>query len=115
MSAVWWPKLRERWIDAHARVAGGQRLEHQRGAVAGSVIDEDELEREPLERRAHARMELADRPLLVVDRGDDADQLGTAGAGEGERGVLHQLLILDPRTFSSRSGPRRGGSNSAAG
>ena len=61
--------------DTHARVTVGEALEQHRRAVAGAVVDQHELEPQPLERRADARVELLDRLLLVVDRRHDADQI----------------------------------------
>ena len=71
--------------DPHARIARGQPLEHQRRAVGGAVVDQHQLERQALERGADAGVELLDRPLLVVDRRDDADQLENARADAGRR------------------------------
>ena len=76
MSAAWWPKLRERWIDAHARVGGGEAVEQLGGAVGAAVVDEDQLVVEARERGRCARDEVLDELLLVVDRRADAEQRG---------------------------------------
>ena len=57
MSAVWWPKLRD---SVTTRTRGSPAASSSRifaRAVARPVVDEDELEREALERREHALAE----------------------------------------------------------
>ena len=54
--------------QAHAGIVRGELAELGLGAVGRAVIDEHELELEPVERAAHARVELLDRGLLVVHR-----------------------------------------------
>ena len=81
--------------DAHARVGGRDAVERLRRAVGRAVVDEHELEREPVERAADARVELVDRRLLVVDRCDDAQQLERAVLGRrGARGA--PFIVADP-------------------
>ena len=67
------PEVARQVDDADARVGPGEAIEQHRRTVARAVVDQHQLEWEPLERRAHARVELLDRRLLVVDGGDDAD------------------------------------------
>src|SRR5438270_8779816 len=78
--------------EAHARIGGGEAFERDRRAISRAIVDEDELEVDPVERYAHPRVELVDQRLLVEDRGDDAEQVelawpaGSAGVGhDGHR------------------------------
>ena len=74
--------------------ARGERAQPLAGPVARAVVDEDQLEVDPVERRDGPRVERADHVLLVVHRRDDADQswlahrvsVVAAGAAEGARG-----------------------------
>ena len=68
------PEVARQEDDPHAGIVVGEPLERRRRAVARAVVDEHELELQPLERRAHPRVELVDRRLLVVDGRDDAEQ-----------------------------------------
>ena len=79
MSAAWWPKLRDRWIDTYARIGGGDPVEQLGRAVGGAVVDEHQLEVEVGDGRDGARDELLDELLLVEDGGDDDEEGGGAG------------------------------------
>ena len=58
---------------ADARVGGVQPLDDRPGAVARAVVDEDELEAAPVERRHDPAVELLERARLVVERDDDRE------------------------------------------
>ena len=61
-----------------ARVCVGQGVEQSRRRVAARVIDDDQLERDAVERLAHTVVQRLDRRLLVVHRSDDADEARVA-------------------------------------
>src|SRR3712207_505529 len=62
-------------------------VEDLRRAVAAAVVDEHQLEVQPLERRAHPRVEGLGRLLLVVQGRDDAQALQPAGFGHVARSL----------------------------
>ena len=99
--------------DAHPRVVRGQRLELHRGAVGGPVVDEDELEGQRVQGRAHARVELLDRGVLVVDGRHDADQRQLTRRPverlSARRSSLHRTGSVPHLVTGTRAGCSRAG------
>ena len=65
---------------AHAGVGGRDPVEDLGRPVGRAVVDDDELEREAVQRRDDTRAELAGEPLLVEHRRDDAEEAQLAHA-----------------------------------
>ena len=84
--------------QAHARVARGEPVQGRGGAVGGAVVDEHQLEVQPLQRATHPPVELVDRRLLVVDGRDDAEQLDAARTAVVFRRDAHGVMVGPARS-----------------
>ena len=78
VSAAWWPKLRERWIDADARVVSARRSSSSGVRSELPSLTSTSSKLVVSDGRSCARDELLDELLLVVHGGDDAEQGGGA-------------------------------------
>ena len=67
------PEVARQEDHVHARIARRQLAQQRRRAVARAVVDEHQFETQTVQRGADARVELLDRPFLVVDGSDDAE------------------------------------------
>ena len=59
MIAIWWPNGRDRCSTRTRSSAAASSSRISRGAVGRAVVDDDQLERDPLQRDGHAAVELA--------------------------------------------------------
>jgi hypothetical protein len=89
--------LAEVSLEAHgsnARISIVQALHDGEGAVGGTVVDEDQLERPRVgvDRRDRPSVELLDRARLVEERDNDRDVRGRPF--RGDRGVRPDRLGL---------------------
>ena len=110
------PEIARELNDADSRVGRRELVELGVGGVGGAVVDEHDLEPEPVERGAYARVELLDRRFLVVHGRDDAEQLERSALVRGVRaGRLPGVDRARP-TIASQSGQQaaRGGCSRAA-
>ena len=87
--------------DAQPGILGRQLVEQLRRPVGRAVVDDDQLIRDPGERRADPPVELAGDLPLVEHRRDDAEQLQLA------RG--HRTDCTSAPQLDARHGPRRHG------